>query len=86
MRLCGDPKEYCKRQRRFYTSTASNRRVGSEAELNALGYRYKKYCFVLETFPSTQMRAFLDECRRICAEVEAAKTVLQRLVLKVTYI
>ena len=55
----------------------------SEAELNALKFRYIKYGFVvLETLPPTQMRAFLNKCRWVCAEVKP-KTVLQCLTLKV---
>ena len=78
--MCRDPKEYCKRQRRSYKH-GKQQETWSEAELNALEFRYMYYFAVLETLPPTQMRAFLDECRRICEEVEA-KSLLQRLVLK----
>ena len=78
--MCRDPKEYCKRQRKSYKHS-KQQKTWSEAELNALEFRYIKYRLVLETLPPTQMRAFLDECRWICAEVEA-KTMLQRLVVK----
>ena len=42
---------------------ASSRRLGSEAELNALEFRYIYRYVALETLPPTQMRTFLDECR-----------------------